>query len=326
MAETEVLTGDAQTVKRWAAKIIVEMPDEIYFGKFMKEGDSNAIIEVKRDLEGQPGDRLTFHFAAGLSGGGVTGDDTLEGNEEVMNVYTDDITLNQTRNGVRLKGRLSERRTAYDQRRTAKDLLKKWMAETIDQDIFTQFDASPSLVLFGGDATSTATIDSGDTITVARLESVAARANKADPQIWPVRVEEGDFFVAVMHTDVAYDLRQSTNWLDASQEAGPRDYGKNNLFTGRLGVVGGVVCHAHKSVPISPTYGSGGNQPGASNFFLGRQAGLFGWGSRPEWWEKEFDYANKIGFAIGAIWDFTKAVFNANDYAMIAIRTYRTDN
>lgn len=326
MADTEFLTGDAATVKRWATKIIVELPDEIYWGKFMEENNSNTIIEVKRDLEGQPGDRLTFHFAAGLTGGGKTGDDTLEGEEEAMNVYTDDISLDQVRNAVRLKGRLSERRTAFDQRRVAKDLLKKWLAEYIDQDIFTQFDTSPTTIVYGGDATSTATIDSSDTITVAKLESTKAKADKADPQIWPVRTEYGDYHVCVMHTDVAYDLRQSTQWLDASQEAGPRDYGKNNLFTGRAGIVGGVVCHAHKTVPISSTYGGGANLPGASNFFLGRQAGLFGWGSRPEWWEKEFDYNNKVGFAIGAIWDFTKAVFNAKDFAFIAIRTYRTDN
>ena len=324
--ETEFLTGAAETAKRWAAKIWTEMPREIYWGKFMREGDMNAIIEVKRDLEGQPGDRLTFTLATKLSGGGRTGDDTLEGEEEAVNVYSDDITLDQVRNGVRLKGKLSERRTAFDQRKVAKDLLKTWMAEYIDDDIFTQFDTSPTTVVFGGDAISTATIDSGDTLTVAKLESVVAKAQKASPKIWPVRVEEGEFYVCAMHTDVAYDLRQSTNWLDASQEAGPRDYGRNNLFTGRLGVVGGVVCHAHEKVPISSTYGSGANQPGASNFFLGRQAGVFGWGSRPEWWEKEFDYANKVGFAIGAIWDFTKAVFNAADYAFIAIRTYRTDN
>ena len=328
MADTAFATGDAETVKRWAAKLWIEMPREIYWGKFMKENDMNAIIEVKRDLEGVPGDNLTFTLLRKLSGGGVTGDGVLEGNEEQMSYFSDTITLDQVRNAVRLQGRLSEKRTSFDQRSSAKNVLKTWLAEYIDDDIFTQFDSAPaaSRTLFGGDATSTATIDSGDTLTVARIEAIVARAQKSSPKLWPVKLDEGDFYLFLAHTDVAYDLRQSTQWLDASQEAGPRDYSKNNIFNGRVGIAGGVVVHAHEKIPVSTTYGSGADLPGASNFFLGRQAGLFGWGRRPEWWEKEFDYGNRVGFAIGAIWDFTKAVFNAVDHGFFAVRTYRTNN
>jgi N4-gp56 family major capsid protein len=328
MADTEVLTTAAEAAKRWATRVRIEAVREIYWGKFMRENDMNVPIEVARDLEGQPGDELTFTLARKLTGAGVEGDETLENNEEPMQLFSDTLRLRQVRNAVRLRGRLSERRTAFDQRMTAKNLLKTWLAETIDDDIFTQFDTSPhsSRVKFGGDATSTAAIDAGDTITVAKIESVVAAAQKATPKIWPVRVDEGDFYVFVMHTDVGYDLRQSQQWLDASQEAGPRDYGRNNIFTGRLGIVGGVVCHAHEKVPVSTTYGSNGDLPGASNLFVGRQAGLFAWGARPEWWEERFDYGGRIGFAIGAIWDFKKAVYNGVDNAFFAVRTYRTNN
>jgi N4-gp56 family major capsid protein len=325
MADTEFLTGAAETMKRWAKEVWREAPELIYWGKFMGK-DMNSVIQVKEDLEGQPGDELTFTLLRKLQGAGVTGDNTLEGSEEQMVHYSDSIVLDQRRNAIRLKGKLSERRTAFDQRTNAKDILKTWLAETIDDDIFTGFDSSPTSVVFGGDATSTATIDSGDTITLAKVDTAVARAKKATPKIWPVRVEGRDYYVVCMHTDVEYDLRQSTAWADHHQEAGPRDYGKNALFAGGLGVYGGAVLHSHVKIPIASTWGAGGNETGASNFFLGRQAGLFGWGSRPEWWEKEFDYNNKVGFAIGAIWDFTKAVFNAADHGFIAIRTYRTNN
>ena len=316
--DTEFATGAAETVKRWATKLWIEMPREIYFGKFMKENDSNAIIEVKRDLEGNPGDQLTFTLLRGLTGAGVTGDDVLEGQEEQMNHFSDTVVLDQVRNAVRR----SLRRTS------AKNVLKKWLTEYIDDDCFTQFTTgtAPSRIVYGGDAVSTATIDSGDTLTTAKIESVVAKAQKADPKIWPVRTDEGEYYVMVMHTDVAYDLRQSTNWLDASQEAGPRDYGKNNLFTGRLGIIGGTVLHGHEKVPIATTWGATADQSGATNIFMGAQAGLFAWGKRPEWWEKEFDYGARQGYAIGAIWDFTKAVFDSVDHAVIELRTYRTSN
>src|SRR3990167_1188168 len=325
MADTEVLTGDAATVKRWATKLWQEMPHEIYWGKMMGEDDKSC-IQVKRDLEGVAGDQLTYTLQRKLSGAGVTGDAVLEGNEEQLVWYSYQVTLDQVRNAVRLKGRLSERRTAFDQRMSANNTLKFWLAEYIDDDIFTQFDSSPTSVIFGGPAVSTATIDSTSTLTLAKIDAAVAKARKASPKIWPVKVDNRDYYVLCMHTDVEYDVRQSTAWQTHQENAGPRDYGDNQLFSGGMGVYAGVVLHSHEKVPVATNYGSGADQPGASNMFLGRQAGLFAWGRRPEWWEKEFDYGARVGFAIGAIWDFKKAVFNAADNAYIAIRTFRTNN
>src|SRR5260370_934723 len=111
-ADTQFATGAAETVKRWAARLWVELPREIYFGKFMREDDMNTIIEVKRDLEGQPGDKVTFTLLQKLGNAAVTGDSTLEGNEEAMQFYSASVTLDQNRNAVRLAGRMSERRVA----------------------------------------------------------------------------------------------------------------------------------------------------------------------------------------------------------------------
>lgn len=113
MALTEFISSNAATVQRWAEKLWIEMPREIYWGKFMREGTIDTIIEVKRDLEGKPGDKLSYTLLRKLAGGGVLGDSQLEGQEEQMVTYTDTLTLDQVRNAVRLAGRLSERRTAF---------------------------------------------------------------------------------------------------------------------------------------------------------------------------------------------------------------------
>lgn len=321
---TDFATGATETVKRWARDLWVDMPREIYFGKFIKS-DMNALIQEKRDLEGQPGDTVTFTLLNKLTGAGVTGDATLEGSEEAMVFYSDSVSLDQKRHAVRLLGKLSERRTAFSQRESAKTVLKTWLAETIDNDIFTAFDVSPSTVIFGGTATSTATITAADKFTPSLIDKAVAKAKKASPKIWPVRLANRDYFVAVIHTDVSYDLRQDATWNQAQRDAQERG-DDNPIFTGMLGCWNGTVVHEHEKIPISTTYGAGGNLPGASNFFLGRQAGVIAWGSRPEWWEKEFNYGNSVGFAIGAIWKMKKAVFNTVDHAFIAIRTYRTNN
>ena len=106
-------------------------------------------------------------------------------------------------------------------------------AEYIDDDVFTQFDASPTTVVFGGAATSTATITGASTITLPKLDQLVAKAQKASPKVWPVRLEGGDFYVLVMHSDVAYDLRQTTaqgGWQLFQQQAGPREYDNNLIF------------------------------------------------------------------------------------------------
>lgn len=323
-ADTNFPTGDAATVKRWATKLWLEMPREIYFGKFMKENDQNTIVEVKRDLEGQPGDAVSFSLLRKLTGAGITDDATLEGNEEAMTVYTDSVVLTQKRNAVRLNGRLSERRTAFDQRMAAKTQLKTWLAELIDSFHFTQFDTAPTVTIFGGDAVSTATIDAADKFTPSLIDKAVAKAKKATPKIWPVRINGRDYYVVLIHTDIGFDLRRDPEWAQAQREANVRHELDNPIFSGALGFWGGAVIHEHESVPIATNYGAGANLPGASNMFFGRQAGCFAWGSRPEAWEKEFDYGAKLGFAIGAIWAMKKAVFNAADNAYESLKTFRT--
>lgn len=323
-ALTTFATGDAATVKRWARQTWIEAVREIYFGKFMRVNDKNALIEVKEDLEGTPGDRLTFYLTRKLSGGGRSGDDSLEGQEETMNTFTQNITLDQRRNAVRTAGRMSERRTAFNQRDASKDVLKTWMAETIDNDIFTTLDGSPSRIIYGGTATSTATIAAGSTIAVTSPDLLAARAKKVTPKIWPVRIDNRDWYVLLLHTDVGYDLKTIQRWQEAQQRARPGG-DDNPIFSGMLGTWGGVIIHEHENVPVSTDWGASGTLPGASNFFMGRQVGCFAWGARPEWWEKEFDYGAQVGFAIGAIWGFAKSVFDGSDHAFLSYRTFRTN-
>jgi N4-gp56 family major capsid protein len=328
MAVTQYATGDAETVKRWAKEVWMEMPREIFFGKFHgKPGDMNAMIETKRDLQGQPGDRLDFTLIRKLSTAGVSGDSVLEGQEEELTRNTDSVSLDQRRNGVLLAGRLSERRTMYDQRMTAKAQLKVWCAETLDDDHFTQFSVSPatSRIVYGGNATATGNIGSDDVISPARMDFMVAIAKKASPKIWPVRINGRDWYVLLIHTDVAYDLHRDSEWNTSIRDAQGVKWPDNPIFTGALHTWRGCVVHEHEDVPIATNWGASGNEPGASNLFLGRQAGLFAWGSPPQAWEKEFDYGARMGFAIGAIWGMTKAVFNAVDHSFIEFRTYRTN-
>jgi len=325
VAQTEFTTISPERVERWVRDIWYEMPFIITFGKFMKE-DPQAIIEVKRDLEGVPGDKITFTLANKLAGAGVENDDTLEGNEEELDFDSDTLELVQHRNAVRLKGRMSMKRTAFDQPKAAQDRLRTWMAETIDDGIFTELASSPTTSVFGGTATSVATLAATGLITPAKIDTMVAKAEKADPKIWPVRVDGDDRFVLMIHTDTWYDLRQNSVW-QGYQQNGAQKPGKDNpIFNGMAGFYNKTVIHTHEKVPAATNGGSGGDVPYATNLFLGRQAAVFAWGARPQAWTKEFDYGNSLGFAIGAIWEVKKAIFANVDHGLIAGIFARTNN
>jgi N4-gp56 family major capsid protein len=322
--DSEWTTGNAETVKRWSRDAWVELPKLIYWNKFMGKGLNN-IIQVKDELEGQPGDRVSFSFVRKLQGSGVTGDGDLENSEEQINSFVDNVSIDQKRNAVRLKGRMSERRTAYNQRMVAKELLTTWLAETIDADIFAATDLNPSTTVFGGSATSTALIAVGDYMTTALITKMKTKAKKALPKIWPVKVGTKEYYVLIMHPDQEGDLKTfDAAWIQAQREAQTRG-DDNPLFEGSVGVWDGVICHVHEDIAVSATFGAGSNLTGASAQFVGRQAGVFAWGEHPRWVEKEFDYGNKTGFAIGAIYGVKKGVFSAVDHGMISAKTYRTN-
>ena len=326
--DTEVASGDATAVQRWAARIWIESSREIYFAKFIKDRDPNGFIERKEELDKQPGEKITFSLGRKLSGGGVQNDAVMEGNEESLLVYSDSLTLFQQRNAVRLVGRMSEKRTAYDQRTLAKTQLMTWLAEFLDDNIFTNLDNSPTTVIFPVPSyTSVSNILAGDLFTPALIDRAVAKAKKSIPKLYPVKLDGRELYVVIVHTDVGYDIKTGGNtgtWQTVQQYAGVRDLLNNRIFSGALGYWGGAVIHEHEKVPIANNWGAGNNINGASNMFLARQAGILAFGARPEAWEKEFDYGAKTGFCIGAIWAFKKAVFNGVDHGYAAIRTSRT--
>ena len=50
---------------------------------------------------------------------GIVGDGTLEGNEEALITYTDNLLINQLRNAVRSAGKMSEQRIPWSVREEA---------------------------------------------------------------------------------------------------------------------------------------------------------------------------------------------------------------
>ncbi len=329
MADWTFTTSDALTAQTWAKSWWIEAKTESYFyGQGLVGSDeTNSIVVEFSDLEREQGYQHTFGQVRELSGAGISGDAIMEGNEEEPSVYDDAITLDQKRNAIRTKGKLSDQYPSDKAvRKWAQVLLKRWMADTIDQDLFTALGTSLTKAIYGGDATSTATIEAGDYMTTNLISKCKAYAKKATPKIMPVSIMGKKYYIMLISPDQEFDLKtRDAAWAQAQREAQQRG-DANPIFSGAAGIWDQCVIHVHERIPLATTWGSGSNLNGATGFFMGVAAAAIAYAKRKIWNEKTFDYGNKVGFCIGAIKGETKCVFNSADNAIVGVRTYRTNN
>lgn len=313
--------------KAWAKDTWTTALNNIFFGKFMGSGVDN-IIQVKEELKKEAGDSITMRLLMKLKGDGVTGDNTLEGNEEAMQYRDFTVTVDQIRNAVRLKGKMEEQKTSADMRKDAKTALSNWLTEYIDGQFFKKLSANPTKdrVVYAGGKTAVSAITAADvfsTDVIGKAKRIAMTDTNA--KIRPVSVNGKKFYVMIIDPWQARDLRKDEKWLQAQEHAQERG-DDNPIFTGALGTYEGVVIHENEQC-IRDT----GDVKTGHALFLGAQAGVLAAGSEPTWQEDDFDYHNQKGFSIGRIFGVAKTQFkfdgtNLSDFGVINVITSSVDD
>ena len=137
MAITSYGTNANETVKVWSRKLFRESLKATWLYKFMGEG-TDSIIQVLDDLAKGPGDNVKNILRVQLTGEGIEGDATLEGNEEALTTYTDNFYISQLRHAVRSGGRMTEQRIPFSIREEARQGLTDWFSDRIDTALFNQ--------------------------------------------------------------------------------------------------------------------------------------------------------------------------------------------
>lgn len=342
MAVTEYGVNSPVAVKLWSRKLFQEALKQTWMYKFIGK-DDNSMIQLLDDTQKGPGDRITVPLRMQLNALGVQGDSTLEGNEEALQIYTDNLFINQLRNAVRSGGKMSEQRVPFSVREQAQMGLSDWYANVFDTGFFNQLagvvaadtrqaanntpvaPSSNNVIYANGNADETA-VASATASNVFKLSFVDAAVEKAkvnSPAIRPIRDQGEEYYVMFLHPFQVTALRTNTNtgqWLDIQKAAMTGgEITKNPLFTGALGMYNNVILHESTRVPsvVAGSYRSILCGAQAASLAFGQDSA----GNKVSWVEELFDYGNQLGVAAGMIWGGKKMVFNSQDFGVITVIT-----
>lgn len=340
MADTT--TSTRLRVQQWDDDFFTEYVRESRFRPYMGT-DENSIIHVKEDLMKKRGDRITYNLVNRLTNAGVTGTNTLEGNEESLSQRAHLLTVDKIRNAVRV-AEMEEQKNAINLRDAARAQLKVWIAEKTRDKIVdslgaiqtaygtqkkyadaseTEKDAwlvdNSDRVLFGaavvngvsGDhSTALATIDlTDDLFSPANISLMKRLAQAASPKIRPVMTKgEEEWYTLFTGPLNIKSLQANTVWTQANREA--RERGKDNpIFRGSDFVWDGVIVRQIPEIAYLANVGSGGTVEVEPTYLCGAQAVGIGWAKRSTTKTKEFDYGDKYGVAIEEIRGIEKLHF-----------------
>lgn len=128
--------GEMQTQSRlaWGHKAYEEFLEQFFFTKWLGSGDGSPIdhiTELSENDKGQTGAML--HLIADLHGGGIAGDNDIEGRESELQSFWQEVNFGMISKAVTNKGKLSERKSVIKFRTGARPKLSRWLAETMEE-------------------------------------------------------------------------------------------------------------------------------------------------------------------------------------------------
>ena len=277
------LTGDQ--LQMWSRDFWRVARNQSFINQFAGAG-SNAMVQRITELtKNQKGTKANITLLADMTGDGITGDNTLEGNEEALRAYDITIELDQLRFANRIAGRMTDQKTVVNFREQSRDALAYAMADRCDQLAFltlsgvaytsknngalraTSGTAGHELVdlEFASDVSAPtsdrhlringAALSAGDTTAVTSSDTIGykhivqLKAYAKDNYIRGIRAagNQETFHMFVTPQQMA-DLKLDSDFIANVRNAGVRG-ASNSLFAGSSSLmVDGVMIHEFRHV------------------------------------------------------------------------------
>lgn len=355
MAVTSVPTNTR--VIKWQRSFFREYIRANRFAKYMGSDESSP-IQINEDLTKTIGEQVNFELVNRLVGNqntgtgavsgqtsGITGYNTLEGNEEALGIRNFRVVVDRTRWAVTHDG-LDEQFSAIDlveaKRATLLDHSKENIRDRIvialgsistdgsthqpyesanSTDRNTWLSNNTDRVAFGVNlgtvpanhaAGITLCDTTNDTLTKANLQVLKDIAKTANPKIRPIKVnDEEEWFVVFTGTKNFRVLQNDLASLNQSALAATNAK-DNPLYTsGDLVYDGMIIREVPEIIDLSGTPGAGGTTLVQPAYLLGTQAIAYAIAQRTKMIEQERDYGAKKGAGYQFIDALRKMYFGA---------------
>ena len=344
MADTRVASG--LTVEQWDDKYFTEYLTENRYAGEMGTNES-SVIQVKENLTKKPGDRINFALVNKLTQDAINEEDmasrsfelAVDKRRNAVRVAEIDeqysaISLREAGKSVlkdwslkdterlisRSLGRMSNGTASVDMNvaditadgGTVTDV---WLQNNSDRVWF----GNNAYVASSGDLSAgLATLTKGtaaELLTTANLDNMKFIAlNKANPKIRPIRSESNGrhYFIVYAHPLAFRDLQSSSAMQQAQREV-RLEMENNRLFKGGdLLWNGMIIKEDYDLYDYSTLTGLGDTSTVVPAFLCGAQAVGAAYAKRWTSKEQTFDYGDKRGVAIEAIYGIDKLRFGTS--------------
>lgn len=128
------LTAEQKTV--WSMDLWKQARNQSFINRFLGKGPNSMVQHITELKKSEKGARAVITLLADLTGDGVAGDRTLEGNEEAMQTFDQVIRIDQLRHANRHEGKMADQKSVVEFRGNSRDVLSYWLADRIDQMAF----------------------------------------------------------------------------------------------------------------------------------------------------------------------------------------------
>ena len=314
MANTNFSALTSEQLTIWSRDFWRVARNMSFINQFAGSGPNAMVQRISELTQSEKGARAVVTLLADMTGDGIVGDNTLEGNEEALRAYDIVVQLDQLRFANRLSGRLADQKSVVNFREHSRDALAYAMADRIDQLAFLTMAGvsygvknngslrntlgsgqNLSDLAFSGDVSAptsnrhrrydaTNGIVAGDVTAVAAADSldykaiVQLKAYAKDNYIRGMRgAGNEEVYHLFVSPQVMADLKLDSDFLANVRNAGIR--GPNNeLFSGSSSLmVDGVMVHEFRHVfnTSGATSGASGNA-GSNGYKWGANADVNG--------------------------------------------------
>ena len=314
MANTNFAALTSEQLTIWSRDFWRVARNMSFINQFAGSGSNAMVQRISELTQSEKGARAVLTLLADMTGDGIVGDNTLEGNEEALRAYDIVVQLDQLRFANRLSGRLADQKSVVNFREHSRDALAYAMADRIDQLAFLSLSgiaytqknngALRSVMTsgqnlgdlaFSGDVSAPTSnrhrrwdassgLVAGDVTAVAAADTISyktlvdLKAYAKDQYMRGIRSAGNDeMFHLFITPQVMADLKLDSDFLANVRNAGVRGP-SNSLFAGSSSLmVDGIMVHEFRHVfnTSGATTGTSSNA-GSAGYKWGADANING--------------------------------------------------